>query len=67
MARQLAATAEHHPYYSQKLAFFAYEISRVVTEEAIQQAMEKLIASEKPVVTSHFKPALFFTQDWIPH
>jgi hypothetical protein len=20
-----------------------------------------------PVVTSHFKPALFFTQDWIPH
>jgi len=49
MARQLAARAEHHPYYSQKLAFFVYEISRVVTEEAIQQAMEKLIASEKPV------------------
>ncbi len=49
MARRLASMTGDHPYYSQKLAFFVYELSRTVTEEAIHQGMEKLILSEKPV------------------
>lgn len=49
IARQLVSLVGCHPYYSQKLAFFVYELSGTVTEEAIHQGMEKLILSEKPV------------------
>jgi hypothetical protein len=45
-----------HPYYSQKLAFFVYELSGTVTEEAIHQGMEKLILSEKPVFEAIIQP-----------
>ena len=46
---RLASLTEHHPYYSQKLAFFVFEMSKAVTEEVIQEGLEKLILSEKPV------------------
>jgi hypothetical protein len=38
-----------HPYYAQKLSFFVYELSDVVTEETINLGTEKLLMSEKPV------------------
>ena len=49
MANKLASLTGFHPYYSQKLAFFVYELSKTVTEESINCGMEKLILSEKPV------------------
>ena len=49
MAKKLASLTGFHPYYSQKLAFFVYELSKRVTEESITLAMERLILSEKPV------------------
>ena len=49
VAKKLAALTGFHPYYSQKLAFFVYELSKTVTEESITLAMERLILSEKPV------------------
>ncbi len=49
MARKLASFTGFHPYYSQKLAFFVYELSKTVTEETINLGMERLILSEKPV------------------
>jgi uncharacterized protein len=49
MAKKLASLTGFHPYYSQKLAFFVYELSKTVTEESINVGMEKLILSEKPV------------------
>ncbi len=50
MAEKLVALTGFHPYYSQKLAFFVYELSRRATEESIHRAMERLILSEKPVL-----------------
>lgn len=49
MAKKLASLTGFHPYYSQKLAFFVYELSKTVTEETINRGMERLILSEKPV------------------
>jgi hypothetical protein len=49
MARKLVSFTGFHPYYSEKLAFFVYELSRTVAEESISRAMERLILSEKPV------------------
>lgn len=49
MASQLVSLVGCHPYYSQKLSFFVYELSGAVTGEAIRQGMERLILSEKPV------------------
>jgi uncharacterized protein len=49
LARKLISLTGCHPYYSQKLAFFIYEHSDKVTEEAIHQGMEKLMLSERPV------------------
>jgi hypothetical protein len=49
MAKKLSSVTGFHPYYSQKLAFFVYELSKTVTEESINRAMERLILSEKPV------------------
>jgi hypothetical protein len=49
MGRKLVSLTGFHPYYSQKLAFFAYELSKTVTEELINRAMDRLILSEKPV------------------
>ena len=49
MAEKLVSLTGFHPYYSEKLAFFAYELSRTVTEESINGAMERLVLSEKPV------------------
>ena len=49
MAKKLASLTGFHPYYSQKLAFFVYELSKTVTEESINRGIEKLILSEKPV------------------
>jgi len=46
---KLASLTGYHPYYSQKLAFFVFEMSKSVTEGAIQKGLEKLILSEKPV------------------
>lgn len=49
MAKKLVSLTGFHPYYSQKLAFFVYELSKTVTEETINRGMGKLILSEKPV------------------
>jgi hypothetical protein len=49
MAKKLVSLTGFHPYYSQKLAFFVYELSKTVTEESINHAKERLILSEKPV------------------
>lgn len=49
MAKRLVSLTGFHPYYSEKLAFFVYELSKKVTEELINRAMEKLILTEKPV------------------
>ena len=49
LAGSLASLAEYHPYYAQKLSFFVYELSNVVTEETINRGTEKLLMSEKPV------------------
>jgi hypothetical protein len=56
MARQLISLVGCHPYYSQKLAFFVYELSGTVTQGAIHQGMEKLILSEKPVFEAVIQP-----------
>ena len=49
MAKKLASFTGFHPYYSQKLAFFVYELFKTVTEESLNRGIEKLILSEKPV------------------
>ncbi len=49
VARRLASLTGYHPYYSQKLAFFVYELSKTVTEEAVDHGIERLILSERPV------------------
>lgn len=49
LAGLLASLVEYHPYYAQKLSFFVYELSDVVTEETINRGAEKLLMSEKPV------------------
>lgn len=49
MGLRLASAADCHPYYSEKLGFFVYEIAEEVTEETIQLGLQKLIVSEKPV------------------
>jgi hypothetical protein len=49
MAKKLASLTGFHPYYSEKLVFFIYELSRTVTEESMGRAMERLVLSEKPV------------------
>ncbi|MBI5606445.1 MAG: ATP-binding protein [Deltaproteobacteria bacterium] len=48
-AQQMAVTVDFHPYYTQKLAFFVYEISGTVNPESIRTGLEKLLWSEKPV------------------
>jgi hypothetical protein len=49
MAKKVASLTGFHPYYSQKLAFFVYELFKSVKEESIIRGMERLILSEKPV------------------
>jgi hypothetical protein len=49
MGLRLASLMGCHPYYSEKLGFFVYEMADEVTEEAIQAGLQKLIMSEKPV------------------
>ena len=49
VARRLASLTGYHPYYSQKLAFFVYELSKTVTEETVDHGIERLILSERPV------------------
>jgi uncharacterized protein len=49
LAQKLGSMVDFHPYYSQKLAFFVFEISNKVNEETIDEGFEKLVASEKPV------------------
>ena len=49
LARRLASLVGYHPYYSQKVAFFVYELFETVKVEAINQGIDKLILSEKPV------------------
>lgn len=49
LAQKITSLAGLHPYYSQKLAFFTYELSPTITEESINLAMERLILSERPV------------------
>ena len=49
MALSLASLVSCHPYYSEKLGFFVYEMADVVSEETIQAGLQKLIVSEKPV------------------
>lgn len=56
IARQLVSLVGCHPYYSQKVAFFVYELSGKVTVEAIRQGIEKLILSEKPVFEATLQP-----------
>jgi hypothetical protein len=48
-AHNLVLLTGCHPYYSMKLAFFVYERSHTVTEEAIHLAMDEMVASENPV------------------
>jgi hypothetical protein len=49
MGLRLASAAGYHPYYSQKLGFFVYGMVDAVTADAIQEGLQKLVASEKPV------------------
>jgi hypothetical protein len=49
MAHMLTSIVQYHPYYTQKLGFFVFEIADQVTEDAINRSLEKLIFSEKPV------------------
>ena len=49
MGLSLASSVGSHPYYSEKLGFFVYEMAETVTEETIQAGLQKLIVSEKPV------------------
>lgn len=49
MAERIGSMVEYHPYYSQKLSFFVFEISKKVTGDIINIALEKLLNSEKPV------------------
>lgn len=49
MALRLVSLVGCHPYYSEKLGFFVYEMADVVTEETIEAGLQKLIVSEKPV------------------
>ena len=49
MGLKLASLVDCHPYYSEKLGFFVYEMAEAVTEETIQAGLQKLVASEKPV------------------
>ncbi len=56
LAHKLASLVGYHPYYSQKLAFFVYELSGTVTEKVIHQGIEKLILSEKPVFEALTQP-----------
>jgi hypothetical protein len=49
MAHRLASAIEYHPYYSQKLGFFVFEIADEVTEDAVSRGLEKLLFSEKAV------------------
>ncbi|MBI4848289.1 MAG: ATP-binding protein [Nitrospirae bacterium] len=48
-ARRLASVVKYHPYYSQKLGFFVFEIGGRVTEDSIDRALGKLLLSEKAV------------------
>lgn len=49
-ARKLAETVSCHPYYAQKLGFFAFEMSGdTATAGDIREAMKRLILSEMPV------------------
>jgi len=49
MGLMLASLVDCHPYYSEKLGFFVYEMAEAVTEETIQAGLQKLVVSEKPV------------------
>jgi hypothetical protein len=49
MGFRLASLVDCHPYYSQKLGFFVYEMAETVTEETLQAGLQKLVISEKPV------------------
>jgi uncharacterized protein len=49
MGLRLASSVGCHPYYSEKLGFFIYEMAEKVTEESIRAGLQKLIDSEKPV------------------
>lgn len=48
-AHKLASVVQYHPYYSQKLGFFVFEITSQVTEDIIDRGLEKLLFSEKGV------------------
>jgi uncharacterized protein len=54
-ARHLASLAGCHPYYSMKLAFLVFELSKAVTNDAIRQGFERLILSERPVFEAIFQ------------
>jgi hypothetical protein len=49
LASKLSSFVGYHPYYSQKLAFFVYELSERVPEDSITRGLEKLLLSERPV------------------
>ncbi len=50
VARKLVEATSCHPYYSQKLAHFLFEMSGDrPTEADVRKAMERVILSEKPV------------------
>ncbi|NNF97847.1 MAG: ATP-binding protein [Desulfobacteraceae bacterium] len=49
-ARKIAEAVDNHPYYSQKLSFFCYEIAdRSVKVTDVQQGFEALVQAETPV------------------
>lgn len=49
-AEMISARVSEHPYYSQKLAFFVYEMAgHIVEKDDIHNAFETLIASERPL------------------
>jgi hypothetical protein len=49
MARKMTSMVRYHPYYSQKLGFFVFDIANQVTEDAINRGLEKMLFSEKTV------------------
>jgi hypothetical protein len=46
---RISSLVGYHPYYAQKLSFFVFEIAGKITERTIQEGLERLVLSEKPV------------------
>ena len=48
-ADELVAAGAAHPYYTEKLAFLAYELAETIDTETVTTAYERLLGTERPV------------------